>query len=45
MYTILERNEITLVRDRSNFIAILIHVTSLESIKQHLEEARRFYPS
>lgn len=44
MYTILERNEITLVRDRSSFIAILIHVTSLESIKQHLVEARRFYP-
>ena len=44
MYTILERNEITLIRDRSSFIGVLIHVTSLESIKQYLEDIRKQYP-
>lgn len=44
MNTILERNEITLVRDRSSFIGVLIHVTSLESIKQYLEDIRKQYP-
>ena len=44
MNTILERNEITLVRDRSSFIGVLLHVTSLESIKQYLEDIRKQYP-
>lgn len=44
MNTILERNEITLVRDRSSFIGVLIHVTSLESIKQYLSDIRKQYP-
>lgn len=44
MNTILERNEITLVRDRSSFIGVLIHVTSIESIEQHLVEIRKEYP-
>ena len=44
MYTILERNEITLIRDRSSFIGVLIHVTSLESIKQYLEDIRKQHP-
>ena len=44
MNTILERSEITLVRDRSSFIGVLIHVTSLESIKQYLEDIRKQYP-
>ena len=44
MNTILERNEITLVRDRSSFIGVLLHVTSIESIKYHLEEIRKQYP-
>ena len=44
MNTILERNETTLIRDRSSFIAILIHVTSLESIQNNLEEVRKQYP-
>ena len=44
MNTILERNEITLVRDRSSFIGVLIHVTSLESIKQYLNDIRKQYP-
>lgn len=44
MNTILERNEITLVRDRSSFIGVLIHVTSLESIKQYLDDIRKQYP-
>ena len=43
MNTILERNEITLVRDRSSFIGVLLHVTSLESIKQYLEDIRKQY--
>lgn len=44
MNTILERSEITLIRDRSSFIGVLIHVTSLESIKQYLEDIRKQYP-
>ena len=44
MNTILERNEITLIRDRSSFIGVLIHATSLESIKQYLVDIRKQYP-
>lgn len=44
MKTILERNEITLIRDRSSFIGVLLHVTSIESIKQYLEDIRKQYP-
>lgn len=44
MNTILERNETTLIRDRSSFIAILIHVTSLESIQNNLELVHKQYP-
>ncbi len=44
MYTVLERNEITLVRDRSSFIGVLIHATSVESIKQYLLDIRKQYP-
>lgn len=44
MYTILERNEITLLRDRSSFIAVLIHATSVESVKQYLLDIKKQYP-
>lgn len=44
MQTTLERNEATLVRDRSTFIGILIHVTSVESVEQHLKEIKAYYP-
>lgn len=44
MFTILERNEITLIRDRSSFIGVLIHATSVESIKQYLIDIRKQYP-
>lgn len=44
MYTILERNEITLIRDKSSFIGVLIHVTSVESAKQYLLDIRKQYP-
>ena len=44
MNTVLERNEITLVRDRSSFIGVIIHATSVESIKQYLVEIRKQYP-
>ena len=44
MNTILERNEITLIRDRSSFIGVLLHVTSLESIEQYLKDIRKQYP-
>lgn len=44
MYTILERNEITLIRDKSSFIGILIHATSVESVKQYLAEIKKQYP-
>lgn len=44
MYTNLERNEITLIRDRSTFIGILVHCTSVESAKQYLQDVRKQYP-
>lgn len=44
MNTVLERNEITLVRDRSSFIGVIIHATSVESIKQYLLDIRKQYP-
>ena len=44
MNTILERNEVTLIRDRSSFIGVLLHVTSLESIEQYLVDIRKQYP-
>lgn len=44
MYTILERNEITLIRDKSSFIGVLIHATSVESAKQYLLDIRKQYP-
>jgi len=44
MFTILERNEITLLRDRSSFIGVLIHATSVESVKQYLIDIRKQYP-
>jgi len=44
MKTILERNEITLIRDRSSFIGVLIHATSVESAKQYLLDIRKQYP-
>lgn len=44
MRTILERNETTLIRDRSSFIGILIHVTNKELVKDILNEIRKEYP-
>lgn len=44
MFTTLERNEITLIRDRSSFIGILIHATSVESAKQYLLDIKKEYP-
>lgn len=44
MNTILERSEITLIRDRSTFIGVLIHCTSVESAKQYLADIRKQYP-
>ncbi len=44
MKTILERNESTVIRDKSSFIGVLLHVTSVESAKQHLESIRKEYP-
>ena len=44
MNTVLERNEITLIRDRSSFIGVIIHATSVESIKQYLVDIRKQYP-
>lgn len=44
MQTILERNESTLVRDRSQFIGILLHVTSTESVNQYLKDIKAEYP-
>lgn len=44
MQTILERSEAIVIRDRSQFIGVLVHVTSLESIKQYLESIKKEYP-
>lgn len=44
MRTVLERNESTLIRDRSSFIGILIHVTNKELVKDLLNEIRKEYP-
>ncbi|MCR5332546.1 MAG: YigZ family protein [Bacilli bacterium] len=44
MQTILERSEAIIVKDRSQFIGVLVHVTSLESIKQNLEAIKKEYP-
>ena len=44
MFTILEKNEITLLRDKSSFIGILVHATSAESAKQYLLDIKKEYP-
>ena len=44
MFTVLERNEITLLRDKSSFIGILVHATSVESAKQYLTDIKKEYP-
>lgn len=44
MFTCLERNEITLIRDKSSFIGVLVHVTNVESAKQYLIDIRKQYP-
>ena len=44
MYTVLERVEAQITKDRSIFIAILFHVTSIENVKQYLESAREDFP-
>ena len=36
--------EITLIRDKSSFIGILVHATSVESVKQYLLDIRKQYP-
>ncbi len=44
MHTILERNETTLLRDRSSFIGIVMHVTSKQLVEQYLKEIKKEYP-
>ena len=44
MFTVLEKNEITLIREKSSFIAILVHATSVESAKQYLLNVKKAYP-
>jgi len=44
MYTILERNETTLIRDRSSFIGILIHINDTSLVKQYLLDIKKQYP-
>ena len=44
MFTVLEKNEITLIRDKSSFIGILVHATSAESAKQYLIDIKKEYP-
>ena len=44
MFTVLERNEITIIREKSSFIGILLHATSVESAKQYLLDIKKGYP-
>ena len=44
MFTVLEKNEVTLIREKSSFIGILVHVTSVESAKQYLLDIKKEYP-
>ena len=44
MVTILERREITLIRDRSSFIGMLLHVKDPSEVKNYLQEIRKQYP-
>ena len=44
MFTVLEKNEITLIRDKSSSIGILVHATSVESAKQYLLDIKKEYP-
>ncbi len=44
MVTILERNEATIIRDRSQFIGVLIHVTSSKSVPEILKSIKNEYP-
>ena len=44
MKTILERYETTLIRDRSSFIGIALHLTDKSLVEQYLKEIRKQYP-
>lgn len=44
MVTVLERNESTIIRDRSQFIGILVHVTNDKSVPDILKSIRNEYP-
>lgn len=44
MFTTLEKNEITIIREKSSFIGILVHATSVESAKQYLIDIKKEYP-
>ena len=44
MRTVLERNETTLIRDRSSFIGIVLHLTNKDQAKDYLDEIRKQYP-
>ena len=44
MFTVLEKNEITLIRDKSSFIGILVHATSVDLAKQYLNDIKKEYP-
>ena len=44
MRTVLERNETTLIRDRSSFIGIVLHLGNKDQAKDYLDEIRKEYP-
>ena len=44
MFTVLEKSEVTLIREKSSFIGILVHATSVESAKQYLLDIKKQYP-
>ena len=44
MKTILERSEYSLIKDRSEFIGILIHINSLNDVTRYLTDIKKEYP-
>lgn len=44
MFSVLERNETTLIRDRSSFIGILLHISDVSLLNQYLADIKKEYP-
>lgn len=44
MYTILEKNEASIIKDRSEFIGIVLHINSPDDVNRYLQEIKKEYP-